>query len=84
MAQERVPYSVVEIQKALNQAGFGSGNPDSVWGKKSAAALKAFQRARGLDASGRMDAATMAKLFPIQEAIRRKVEAARDTDGVTP
>ena len=45
VAQERISYAVSEIQQALADAGFGTGKPDGIGGKKSAAALKAFQRA---------------------------------------
>jgi len=45
MAAER---SVRDIQKALAERGFKPGIPDGVWGKRSTAALRAYQSANGL------------------------------------
>lgn len=74
VAQQKVPYSVAQVQKALNDAAYNAGKPDGIWGKRSAKALKKFQQDRGIDTTGRMDTATMSKLFPIQEALRKKIE----------
>lgn len=53
-----------EIQQALQDKGFKPGVVDGVWGKKSANALKQFQRQNGLSASGRIDDRTLSALFP--------------------
>ena len=44
--------SVEDVQKALERAGFDPGPADGKYGIKTKAAVKAFQRARGLKADG--------------------------------
>ncbi|MBN9028803.1 MAG: TerB N-terminal domain-containing protein [Rhizobiales bacterium] len=56
--------SVRDIQKALADKGFRPGAPDGVWGKKSIAALRAYQTANGLPSTGTADQATIDRLFP--------------------
>lgn len=49
----RVPgVSVKDVQKALSRAGFEPGSIDGRMGKKTKAAIKAFQRKKGLHADG--------------------------------
>ena len=55
---------VRDIQKALADKGFKPGVPDGVWGKRSVAALRAYQMANGLPPTGSADQATMGRLFP--------------------
>jgi uncharacterized protein (TIGR02594 family) len=43
---------VTEIQQALQKAGFDPGSVDGAWGRRTIAAVKAFQQARGLTADG--------------------------------
>ncbi|WP_156899592.1 peptidoglycan-binding domain-containing protein [Pleomorphomonas koreensis] len=52
-----------QVQQALTDFGFKPGAADGVWGKKSASALRAFQKAQGLTETGFLDEATSAKLF---------------------
>jgi len=40
------------LQAGLNRAGFDAGTPDGVLGSKTAAALRAYQRANGLPVTG--------------------------------
>lgn len=61
-----------EIQQALQDKGFNPGVIDGVWGKKSANALKEFQRQNGLSASGRIDDRTLSALFPRYPGLERK------------
>jgi tellurite resistance protein len=61
LAAER---SVRDIQKALADKGFRPGVPDGVWGKKSIAALRAYQTANGLSSTGTVDTETIDRLFP--------------------
>lgn len=49
-------------QQELARLGFDPGPADGVWGRRSADATMAFQRAHNLPATGRPDAATMAAL----------------------
>nr|WP_239520857.1 lytic murein transglycosylase [Pseudooceanicola aestuarii] len=50
------------LQQRLNAAGFDAGTPDGVLGKKTEAAIRAFQRARGLPVTGTPSAALLAQL----------------------
>lgn len=56
--------TVREIQSKLQESGLQVGTPDGVWGKKSRAALRAFQAAKGLQVTGVADPATIQALFP--------------------
>lgn len=44
--------AVLEMQQLLTAAGFNCGTPDGICGKKTLAALTAFQQSRGLDPDG--------------------------------
>lgn len=48
-----------QIQVLLEEAGFDPGPIDGHWGPRTQRALAAFQRKRGLQASGQPDAATL-------------------------
>lgn len=50
------------IQSALTQLGFDPGPVDGVWGKQSEAAVRAFQRSRGLEVDGHVGPITRARL----------------------
>jgi peptidoglycan hydrolase-like protein with peptidoglycan-binding domain len=53
---------VERVQKALKQHGHDPGPIDGVNGPRTVSALKAYQKAQGLEATGRLDDATLAKL----------------------
>jgi peptidoglycan hydrolase-like protein with peptidoglycan-binding domain len=53
---------VKSAQQALRDKGHDPGAIDGVMGPKTQAALKDFQKAQGLNETGRLDAETMAKL----------------------
>jgi len=53
---------VERAQQALKQSGHDPGPIDGVAGPRTTSALKAYQQANGLEASGRLDSATRAKL----------------------
>jgi peptidoglycan hydrolase-like protein with peptidoglycan-binding domain len=53
---------VERAQQALKQAGHDPGSVDGVLGAKTSSALRAYQKAHGLEETGRLDAATSAKL----------------------
>jgi uncharacterized protein (TIGR02594 family) len=55
--------SVREIQQALNDKGFDPGGIDGVWGRKTIAAVKAFQSEHGLDVDGIVGPKTSGALF---------------------
>lgn len=56
--------TIIEIQKALAAKGFDPGNIDGVWGRRTAAAVKAFQASRGLLADGVVGPITAKALDP--------------------
>lgn len=56
--------TVAEIQRALLARGYDLGTADGVWGAKSKAAARAFQKANGLVADGVVGPRTLAALAP--------------------
>jgi len=58
------PYkpSVIEIQTALKNAGYYTGNIDGKIGSKTKAAIEEFQKANGLKADGKVGSKTWALL----------------------
>ena len=64
--------SVSDIQKALADKGFKLGVPDGVWGKRSIAALRAYQTANGLPPTGVADQATIDRLFPSPHGVEQQ------------
>src|SRR5262245_29782094 len=78
---------VRQLQNALAQAGFDVGDIDGRFGPKTTDAVQAFQRARGLPATGVADQATQAALrvaeHPVVEARPQQSEDfLRDLFGV--
>lgn len=61
-AQPLGSNDVSEVQQALKDKGFDAGPVDGVAGPKTQAALKQFQQAQGLQASGQLDDQTLAAL----------------------
>lgn len=55
--------SARQAQAKLNELGYDVGTPDGKLGPKSQAALREFQRERGIPETGRLDAATQAELL---------------------
>jgi peptidoglycan hydrolase-like protein with peptidoglycan-binding domain len=51
------------LQQRLNALGYNVGNPDGSFGPATTTAVKNFQSASGLPATGVVDAATWAKLL---------------------
>jgi len=58
---------VAYLQRLLTRGGYVLGPIDGIAGKKTMAAVKAFQLASGLDQSGELDAPTVARLRAIFE-----------------
>jgi len=56
-------YQVKRLQRLLVQRGFDAGAADGIFGKQTAAAVKAAQRARGLDVDGIAGPHTWASLI---------------------
>jgi uncharacterized protein (TIGR02594 family) len=55
--------SVLDIQTALSGKGFDPGGLDGIWGRKTIAAVRAFQQASGLAVDGVIGPKTLGKLF---------------------
>lgn len=56
------PAAIRMIQQALAQRGFLTGTADGVWGENTVGAMRAFQRAQGLEPAGDPDVYTLAAL----------------------
>ena len=56
------PERISEIQTALAKDGSFSGKPSGKWDAPTVEAMKRFQVAHGLNASGKLDAKTLQKL----------------------
>lgn len=54
---------MADAQRRLAELGFDPGPADGMAGARTSAALRAFQKQRGLDVTGRLDAATSAQLM---------------------
>ncbi|PYM25225.1 MAG: hypothetical protein DMD78_06900 [Candidatus Rokuibacteriota bacterium] len=61
-AQSGDRAEVERVQNALKQMGHDPGPIDGVMGAHTRDALRAYQKKNGLDATGRLDDATLAKL----------------------
>ncbi|NKC30707.1 peptidoglycan-binding domain-containing protein [Falsiroseomonas selenitidurans] len=53
---------VSEAQRALNQQGFNAGPVDGIWGPRSRSAMREYQRANNMAATGQLDRSSMASL----------------------
>lgn len=56
------------IQQALSDKGFDPGPVDGIWGRKTIAAVREFQRAEGLAVDGIYGPMTASRLFPAAQA----------------
>ena len=59
---------VRSAQQSLNGKGFDAGAPDGQWGPKTEEAVRSFQNANGLAATGQLDSQTVAALGIAQPA----------------
>ncbi len=53
---------IIKVQEALKDKGDNPGPADGIMGKKTRSALKSFQKANGLKATGTLDDQTAEKL----------------------
>ena len=70
---------VEQVQKKLTELGYDPGPVDGKMGKKTAAAIKSFQKDNNLSETGKIDEATLAKFglkAPKAEAAPKKSEPA--------
>ncbi|MEC9481985.1 MAG: peptidoglycan-binding domain-containing protein [Halomonas sp.] len=56
------PANVRQLQRALNLQGYEAGAVDGHWGTASARGARAFQRAQGIEPTGRVDLALIERL----------------------
>ena len=75
------PYSLRNVQVALNQLGYAVGTADGVIGPKSRAAIRAFQTDSGLPASGEPSLALYDKLH---EAIAKRSAQSTPAQAAVP
>lgn len=64
--QDQTSYShnlVIKAQKALAQQGIPVGAVDGIWGARTRAAVRQFQRQSGIPITGKLDTVTKARLF---------------------
>ena len=54
--------NVYEAQRALQLKGFDAGTPDGLFGKRTARAIRAFQKNESLPVTGKLDSSTRAAL----------------------
>lgn len=73
---------VVALQYTLGRLGYDAGLADGVFGRKTEAALRAFQRGAGLPETGAADAATLAALDRALAAHDPRTPAARAADPI--
>jgi len=59
---------VLLAQQSLKDKGYDAGKPDGRWGPKTEEALRSFQSANGIDATGQLDYPTMVALGITPEA----------------
>ncbi|MBL9186648.1 MAG: murein L,D-transpeptidase [Opitutaceae bacterium] len=82
--EPRPVSTVLEAQVELHRRGFSCGAIDGVAGGQTAAALRAFQRARGLGESGALDAATREYLWLTAAALKVRTLMPEDFSGLRP
>ena len=56
------PMLVLLAQQSLKDKGYDAGKSDGQWGPKTEEALRSFQSANGIDATGQLDYPTMVAL----------------------
>lgn len=63
------------MERMLKLAGFNPGKLDNLYDAKTAAALKQFQAARGLPATGELDKRTFENLKGVQKRVRNSAKS---------
>jgi hypothetical protein len=66
--------TVEQVQKKLQELGYDPGPADGLWGKKTEAAVKKFQKDHGLAVTGKLDEDTKEKLGlqKVKEEIKKE------------
>jgi len=55
--------TLCQVQKRLKELGYNPGPLDGIWGKKTVAAIKAYQKKNGLSITGKINSETKGKLL---------------------
>jgi peptidoglycan hydrolase-like protein with peptidoglycan-binding domain len=61
-AMTQDPQTVAQIQQALKEQGYDPGPADGTWSSRTESALRQFQQAQGMEATGQPDQQTLASL----------------------
>jgi peptidoglycan hydrolase-like protein with peptidoglycan-binding domain len=78
------PETVRQVQQALKDKGHDPGPVDGIVGKRTSKALKDFQKAEGLQPTGKLDSETMAVLGMENGSTASSDSAASDTGEASP
>ncbi len=63
--------TVKNLQQTLDNKGFSPGPIDGIWGPKTQGAIRDFQQANGLPATGKLTSDTLAQLGVEVEGVQR-------------
>src|SRR5688572_30506913 len=80
-ALDERPGAVLRLQVLLDRQGFSVGEIDGASGKRTTDALRAFQAARGLEASGVVDEKTLGALEDGSDVLTTAVVPQADVAG---
>lgn len=67
-AQQASSETIRSVQQSLSEQGYDAGPVDGIMGPKTREALKEFQQAQGLDASGELNEQSLAEMGLEREA----------------
>lgn len=81
---DRPVDSVLELQVELHRRGFSCGSIDGVMGPQTAAALRAFQTAAGLNPTGALDRETQVQLRLAAPAVTAHIVTEEELAGLSP
>jgi peptidoglycan hydrolase-like protein with peptidoglycan-binding domain len=80
-AEDKIDVDVKQLQKALKKLGHNPGKIDGIFGDKTRAALKRFQKTKGLPETGKVDAATHKALLPALDGAKAPDPGASKPDA---
>ena len=86
-AEYKDKATVKDVQQALNDAGYDCGKPDGAAGKKTKAAITAYQTDKGLEVTGVIDDALLESLgveLSDEDAPAEDAQAESASDEVSP
>lgn len=75
---------VKKLQTALNGAGYDSGEVDGIYGSLTQGAVKKYQQANGLSATGQLDEGTYNKLFNVEQPTATTAAATQAQEPAQP